>query len=724
MHYQTRLLPIGPGGLFVSATCHGEHKVGGDDPRETTYASLAVRNVDTAGSCIDLAPVAFPVLRASASRMAQQEDAAKMQDQLADSGNYGPAQTAEYRANAKRMRHAARLASVDRVRVPRRVLASRTGRIALGFEPENATSTGESLSGILRLIDAAAGAHLGDWSSSRFPIDGPGRGIERYSNVQLGRPVALAADGTSVVLRNDMAKPGSVVECRLDDSLWKLGDASFGQGRVMPIREGWVAVDDESAKRWGRGLKCMAQMVLPRGVLGWAACATPDGGKLLLPTTTGGEFCLVDWEGAKRRRFAPHRGARRNAMAVVAISDCGEWIASRCDRDIVVTRVADGVSWPVAALEDRVHDDPSYDGYVVHSYVPAGFGFVGSRLLVCDEAGVREIQLDEAIGKQFVSESGRPGARKPVRANPSMDFGQMMRAARLDAQAEELRALHSPAVTIHSKALGPAGWLAPGKARAPSLGASRLGGWPDLPEGVEWPTWRGRPMSFLAQFDLADLACVQPDARLPKTGLLSFFLGCSGESYEKLGDPRTRYMADVLVGTEPDQGDGWRVVYTAAPERLKRIMWTTSPFPELFDACAVRFTKGGLSLPDERSAIYDQLPLDASQRDDYNELVAQLTPSAERASEQLMGYPMLIQGTPPEIMCELAATGRSPWSFPDLAPDDAAALARAASEWTLLLQLTSQGPFEWGDGGHFYFYGDRSAMERADFSKIWVNFEA
>lgn len=55
------------------------------------------------------------------------------------------------------------------------------------------------------------------------------------------------------------------------------------------------------------------------------------------------------------------------------------------------------------------------------------------------------------------------------------------------------------------------------------LGASRLGGVPDLPPGAAWPARDGVPMEFLAQLRLADLAAARVDARLPATGSLLFF---------------------------------------------------------------------------------------------------------------------------------------------------------------------------------------------------------
>ena len=59
-------------------------------------------------------------------------------------------------------------------------------------------------------------------------------------------------------------------------------------------------------------------------------------------------------------------------------------------------------------------------------------------------------------------------------------------------------------------------------------GASRLGGEPDLPEGMAWPIGPGfdgdAPMDFIAQIDLDAVARRDVDRLLPRSGVLAFFV--------------------------------------------------------------------------------------------------------------------------------------------------------------------------------------------------------
>ena len=57
------------------------------------------------------------------------------------------------------------------------------------------------------------------------------------------------------------------------------------------------------------------------------------------------------------------------------------------------------------------------------------------------------------------------------------------------------------------------------------VGATKFGGCPDLPALAEWPRAKRGPLTFLAQFDLADIRENSlAGRRLPESGLLSFFV--------------------------------------------------------------------------------------------------------------------------------------------------------------------------------------------------------
>ena len=54
-------------------------------------------------------------------------------------------------------------------------------------------------------------------------------------------------------------------------------------------------------------------------------------------------------------------------------------------------------------------------------------------------------------------------------------------------------------------------------------GVSRLGGRPDLPDGMPWPVSESRPLTHLATIDLSELPAVDGRAQLPADGTVVFF---------------------------------------------------------------------------------------------------------------------------------------------------------------------------------------------------------
>src|SRR5262245_21574457 len=80
--------------------------------------------------------------------------------------------------------------------------------------------------------------------------------------------------------------------------------------------------------------------------------------------------------------------------------------------------------------------------------------------------------------------------------------------------ADRLMPLVRPAVRLRTR---------PDEDDGLSTGASKIGGAPDLASPDDWPMWKDRPLSFLAQINLTDLALFDCCAVLPRSGLLQFF---------------------------------------------------------------------------------------------------------------------------------------------------------------------------------------------------------
>ena len=236
----------------------------------------------------------------------------------------------------------------------------------------------------------------------------------------------------------------------------------------------------------------------------------------------------------------------------------------------------------------------------------------------------------------------------------------------------------------------------------PRTGASRIGGYPDLPPDFVWPRLdNGWPLDFLAQFDLVEVAHMAPVDDLPAAGLLSFFYDPFQENW----------------GGESGDRQGWHVAYAAPKTVLAQTERPPSaevdrkrftPYPYL--GCEVTF-ETAFSLPDwEEPEVDDRL-------NDWQPDAPILYLDGGYRSK-LGGWPNLVQGSM-RFEAEMASTG---YSWTNLPADRPAVDQLARERWRLLLQLDSEpaAGFEWGDVGRIYFWVDAEALARCDFEDAWA----
>lgn len=156
-------------------------------------------------------------------------------------------------------------------------------------------------------------------------------------------------------------------------------------------------------------------------------------------------------------------------------------------------------------------------------------------------------------------------------------------------------------------------------------GRSRLGGVPELPEGIAWPACDGRPLTHLATIDLAE---VPGDDRLPSNDLLAFFADLSDEG--ELFEP-------VLVADD----ERVRVIEVAADAAT--MPPAGAPPPALTER-RVRF-EAVLTLPERPSGLSDA---ERVSYDRLHERLLEVTPGLWRPPHLVLGHPSVVQGDPRE----------------------------------------------------------------------------
>lgn len=223
------------------------------------------------------------------------------------------------------------------------------------------------------------------------------------------------------------------------------------------------------------------------------------------------------------------------------------------------------------------------------------------------------------------------------------------------------------------------------------MGASRLAGQPDVPEGFEWPMFGDEPMALLAQIDLAAVKAHAPEGALPPSGWLYFFWAVEGGGW----------------GYEAKDADGFAVRHHAGP--VEGLVRTEPPaglpeWPAAFEACSVGF-EPGVSLPDWQD-LRDPQELDLKQQlDAWYELsirVLGFEPPGGTV-HHLLGHPQLVQGDPRRQAAE--HRGGEP------------------GEWNLLLQLETDEPgpnWMWGDLGTVYVLVRDEDRLAGRFEQAWL----
>lgn len=214
------------------------------------------------------------------------------------------------------------------------------------------------------------------------------------------------------------------------------------------------------------------------------------------------------------------------------------------------------------------------------------------------------------------------------------------------------------------------------------VGASKMGGIPDLPRDWTTPEYHGRQLNFIAQINLKEIpAGIKARNHLPPFGLLYFFY------YDHPDD------VENMIWGKPHQKEGWRVLYHEGNEwHLQPRPLTSCTYPQ----CSLRFHEV-VRLPDFYLGEDDQGVWDRT-----DDLLDEFNGLDVGEFHQMLGKPIEIQGEVFEECSEYTGV--------------------TAEEWTLLLQVDSDEEnlgMMWGDVGILYFCIPTEALKKKQFDQAW-----
>ena len=235
-----------------------------------------------------------------------------------------------------------------------------------------------------------------------------------------------------------------------------------------------------------------------------------------------------------------------------------------------------------------------------------------------------------------------------------------------------------------------------------SIGASRIGGVPDVPPDFKWPERNGVPQAFIAQLAIEEVHAHDLHGELPARGTLWFFYDAKQETY----------------GADPADRGGWQVIFREDYAGLQRMTAPADlPAESQFKAASVSFANE-VTLSQSPQLDVPDFDWTDDEVQKYETLLSTFPTPEEHGDvqHQLLGNPQTIQDDM-RLECQLASQGVT-----DINDPRAKELSKGANGWQLLLQIDSDDELgmEWGNTGMIYYWLRASDLKKLDFEEAWL----
>lgn len=255
------------------------------------------------------------------------------------------------------------------------------------------------------------------------------------------------------------------------------------------------------------------------------------------------------------------------------------------------------------------------------------------------------------------------------------------------------------------------------------IGQSKIGGLPDLPADIVWPNEtvveqekekvlfffskgnavkKVKPLSFIAQINLEEVASCDTEELLPKSGMLYFFYNAEQDAW----------------GFDPNDKQKFKVLYWNGDlSDLNRIPYPDTLGDDARFKAAALFPRQEISLPSMESG---QINFFTEEEEEvFHEEVLW-----DGEINKMLGYADSIQNEM-ELECELVTNGLYCGDPSGYSDPRAKGLEANAHQWRLLLQVDSNDGCDmmWGDAGRLFFWIRKQDLLEQRWDRSWFSLQ-
>ncbi len=235
---------------------------------------------------------------------------------------------------------------------------------------------------------------------------------------------------------------------------------------------------------------------------------------------------------------------------------------------------------------------------------------------------------------------------------------------------------------------------------------SKLGGNPRVNDtSFSWPTHSGKPLIFLGQFDLAEIAIKHEYEWLAKSGSVLFFYDFEAWGFDPNDRGKWRVIYQESPKVEVSFPDKFKEEFVVEESFLKPSKIEVLPY---YDDPSIE----KLGLTDEETDLYIEIKEHFEEFDSHGDLPC----------HQVGGIPDPIQGNDMQFEAEKASKGTYMGDGKEYRNAKQNDYLLAKENWALLFQVDSDDDLGlyWGDLGMIYFWVEKEKSKVNNFTDSWL----